>query len=140
MEVFFEDEGAIEFWRIRQSSDSFLVLSHSTGRGTMHVARLFRALCARHVDIHARLLALCPEHDVRLLFVVCCCRFSFVLVTSIPLMDLLCSGKMGTLTQNIMIIELKLPWARLQIEGCCWLHYWLLSGPRTKRMSLTRCC
>ena len=46
----------------------------------MHVARLFRALCARHVNIHVRghlaqivvrySLCFCPKHDVKLLFVV----------------------------------------------------------------------
>ena len=29
---------------------------------------------------------------------------------------------------------------RLQRKGCCRLHCWLRSGPRTQRMSLTRCC
>ena len=29
---------------------------------------------------------------------------------------------------------------RLQSKGCCHLHCWLRSGPRTQRMSLTRCC
>ena len=29
---------------------------------------------------------------------------------------------------------------RLQSKCCCPLHCWLLSGPRTQRMSLTRCC
>ena len=29
---------------------------------------------------------------------------------------------------------------RLQCKGCCRLHCWLRSRPRTQRMSLTRCC
>ena len=29
---------------------------------------------------------------------------------------------------------------RLQRKGCCRLHCWLRSGPRTQRMSLARCC
>ena len=29
---------------------------------------------------------------------------------------------------------------RLQSKCCCRLYCWLLSGPRTQRMSLTRCC
>ena len=29
---------------------------------------------------------------------------------------------------------------RLQSKCCCPLHCWLLSAPRTQRMSLTRCC
>ena len=51
--------------------------------------------------------------------------------------DLLCSDKTGTLTQNI---SRSFRGVRLQRKGCCRLHCWLRSGPRTQRMSLTPCC
>ena len=52
-------------------------------------------------------------------------------------MDTLCSDKTVTLTQNI---SRSFRGVRLQKKGCCRVHCWLRSGPRTQRMSLTRCC
>ena len=73
----------------------------------MHVARLFRALCARHVDFHVRShfgsrllcvcsLCFCPEYDVKLLFVVW-----ELISSSLVLSYLLASGGFcADLTQN----------------------------------------
>ena len=155
----------------------------STGRGTRPVRRnnecarivarctwrVCSALSAHgtltfmSVAIWRRLLCVCslcscPEHDVKLLFVVCRCRISYVwwrqfrslckllalrrwpwdlvlwqksdcvsvgIHRELAGMDLLCSGKTCTLTQNIMTIELKLPWGdfRSRIVVVCTTGY-----------------
>ena len=54
-------------------------------------------------------------------------------------MDMLCSGKAGTLTRNIVTIESRLPCVRYRSDSSCCLLCWPRSGHRKQRRTLTRC-